>query len=297
MGRITIGISAWADTGLIANGFYPVSVNSSAERLAYYCTKFDTTEINSTYHTLPLRVNLSLWLDNSPRDFKFQVRAYSLFTGHPTQYTALPRGLREKYGDKIEKKSSVYAHHLPPDALDDLWSGFQNSVGTINSAGKLGSVLFQFPPWFHPGEESSNYLITCKKRLPELPLAVEFRSGSWFNDHNREPTLSLLRQYGIALVCVDEPQGFSSSIPIMADVTAPLAFLRFHGRNAERWERKNIGPDEKYAYLYSKDELQEWLPRVREMAGRSTEFCIIFKNKHLDYPVRNALQLRELLGQ
>ena len=100
-------------------------------------------------------------------------------------------------------------------------------------------MLFQFPPWFHPEPKNFDYIASCRERLSQYQVAVEFRVGSWLDKH-REETLKFLREHGIALVCVDEPQGFKSSVPPVAEVTAPLAIVRFHGRNKENWESKGI---------------------------------------------------------
>jgi uncharacterized protein YecE (DUF72 family) len=126
--------------------------------------------------------------------------------------------------------------------------------------------------------------------------AVEFRVGAWLSGENLEATLRFLREHGLSLVCVDEPQGFKSSLPTVTEVTADTGFIRFHGRNRENWERKGISPDEKYGYLYSESELREWVPGIRKMAERAAALHVIFKNKHSDFPVRNAQQLRQMLG-
>jgi uncharacterized protein YecE (DUF72 family) len=124
---------------------------------------------------------------------------------------------------------------------------------------------------------------------------MEFRVGSWLNDEHLKDTLNFLRELDISLVCVDEPQGFKSSLPPVAEATAPLAVIRFHGRNAENWEKKGIMSTDRFNYLYSREELQEWVPRIKAVAKKAQEVHVIFKNKHADYPVRNALEMKELL--
>lgn len=128
-------------------------------------------------------------------------------------------------------------------------------------------------------------------------LAVEFRAGAWLGEEMRETTLHFLRQHELTLVCVDEPQEFKSSLPLVADVTAPLGFIRFHGRNSKNWERHGIPSEEKYSYLYDVSELQGWIPKIRHMADMTTDLHIIFKNKSGDFPVRNVRQLRQMLGE
>ncbi|MGD0794349.1 MAG: DUF72 domain-containing protein [Dehalococcoidales bacterium] len=295
MGRVLVGISSWAEPELIKSGFYPPEVKTPAERLKYYADRFPVAEIDSSYHFFPTRHNLGLWLENTPDGFTFDVRAFSLFTQHPTRLTALPGTIREKYGDEIQARGNIYPHHLPPAALDELWTIFIRNIEVFSTAERLGAVLFQFPPWFHPEPENFDYIAGCRKRLPQFQVAVEFRVGTWLDEHHEE-TLKFLREQGITLVCVDEPQGFKSSVPAVAEVTAPLSIIRFHGRNSENWERSDVMATEKFNYLYSEDELKEWIPRVRSMAQKADELHIIFKNKHAEFPVKNAMQMKELLG-
>jgi uncharacterized protein YecE (DUF72 family) len=296
MGRILIGISSWADRSLIESRFYPKEVKTPADRLRYYGQNFPLAEIDASYHYFPTRRNLESWLDNTPPGFTFDVKAFSLFTQHPTPVNSLPRGIRDNFGQLIKNKGNLYQHHLPPEALDELWAGFARTAGAIKAAGKLGAILFQFPPWFHPRQESFDYLAQCHERLSEYQLAVEFRAGSWLSDENSVITLKFLREHTLALVCVDEPQGFKSSLPPVAEATAPLGFIRFHGRNSDTWERKGVSSDEKFRYLYNEKELGEWVPRIRDMAEKTSELHIIFKNKYADFPVINARQLGQMLG-
>lgn len=295
MGRILVGISSWAEPELVRSGFYPPEVKTPAERLRYYAARFPIAEIDSTYHFFPTQRNLTLWLANTPESFTFDVRAFSLLTRHPTPFTALPRTIREKYGSEIQAKGNVYPHHLPAAAIEELWAIFILTLESFQTAGKLGAVLFQFPPWFHPETENLDYITSCRERMPGYQMAVEFRVGSWLEER-REETLQFLSKHQIALVCVDEPQGFKSSVPPVAEVTSQLANIRFHGRNKENWEARSIPATERFNYLYSEEELKEWAAKARSMAEKARELHIIFKNKHADFPVKNALQMKELLG-
>jgi uncharacterized protein YecE (DUF72 family) len=179
---------------------------------------------------------------------------------------------------------------------DRLWEIFASFARTVESAGKLGVILFQFPPWFHPNRENYDYLTACRKRFPGYRLAIEFRTGDWLSAANREETLTFLRRQEMSLVCVDEPQGMKTSVPPVVEVTSPVGIVRFHGRNAETWEKKGIPAEERFRYLYSKNELKAWLPDIRLMAGQAERVHVIFKNKSRDFAVRNARQFVEMLG-
>src|SRR5437588_705249 len=100
---------------------------------------------------------------------------------------------------------------------------------------------------------------------------------------------------GFTYVVVDEPQGLASSVPPVVAVTAPLGMVRFHGHNRENWEKKGISTAEKFRYLYKRDELQAWAPRLQTMAGEATEVHAVMNNCYSDYAVRNAADLAELL--
>jgi len=295
MSRILVGISSWADPGILQSDFYTPQAKTPEARLRYYASRFPVAEIDSTYHFFPTQRNLSLWLESTPKGFVFDVKAYSLFTGQPTKFTALPRTLREKYGGQIDAKGNVYLHHLPEAAVDELWEIFIRAAESFRTAGKLGALLLQFPPCFHSEPRNFDDIARCRERLSQFPVAVEFRTGSWLDEHRKE-TLKFLREHGISLVCVDEPQGLKSSVSPVAEVTAPFAMVRFHGRNRENWERGGSDATEKFDYLYNEDELKEWAPKILSMAKSARELHVIFKNKHADYPVRNAIQMKELLG-
>jgi len=295
MGRIRFGISSWSTPELVQTGFYPQGVKTAGERLRYYASRFSVTEVDSSYHFFPSMHNMELWLGNTPDDFVFDVKAFSLLTGHPTALESLPKSIRDRYGSRIQAKGNVYPHHLPPEAIDELWAVFGLIVNRFESAGKLGAVLFQFPPWFHPEPDNYKYIAACHARLSQHRVAVEFRVGSWLERHKDE-TLEFLRKLDMALVCVDEPQGFSSSVPPVAEATADLAIIRFHGRNTVTWEQKGVPADEKFNYLYTEEELMEWLPRIKRLA-ETAEVHVIFKNKHLDFPLRNVTQMQYLLNK
>ncbi|HTY82090.1 MAG TPA: DUF72 domain-containing protein, partial [Dehalococcoidales bacterium] len=180
MAKILIGISSWAEPELIKTGFYPADVKTPAERLKYYASQFSVAEIDSTYHFFPSRHNLDLWLENTPDGFKFNVRAYSLFTGHPTQFASLPGAIREKYGEQIKARSGIYPHHLSPEAADELWEIFKRNIERFQSAGKLGTVFFQFPPWFHATDQANYEIVAqCSERLKPYRMAAEFRTPGW----------------------------------------------------------------------------------------------------------------------
>jgi uncharacterized protein YecE (DUF72 family) len=295
MGRIQIGISAWGDPGLAASGFYPPEASTSQERLRYYARSFSLAETDISYHVIPGPRFSTAWIEATPPDFTFDVRAFSLFTGHPTALSAIPRDLREQAKGAMKKTDHLYLHNLSGDLADEIWQRFNRALKPLQEAGKLGAVMFQFPSWFHHNPENLSYLKQCQARLEPYNIAVEFRTTGWLSPLNQEETLQFLRRHQISLVCVDEPQGLKTSLPPLAEATAGLAVVRFHGRNRENWERTDIPANEKFNYLYTDSELREWAPKIRSLAEKSAAVHLIFKNKHLDYEVRNARSMSEIL--
>jgi len=297
MSQILIGTSSWADRSLVESGlFYPPEIKTAAERLSYYAGRFPIAEIDSSYHYFPTRQNLSLWLDNTPPGFVFDIRAFSLFTGHPTPPRALPGSIREEHEELANHKGNLYLHHLSRAIVDQLWGIFASYASEIESAGKLGVILFQFPPWFRRSKENLEYLTACRERFPAQQLAIEFRTADWLRKDNLDETLAFLRRHELALVCVDEPQGLKTSVPLVAEVTSSVGVVRFHGRNTGNWEKKGISVAERFDYLYNEEELRAWVPNVRRMAEQAAKVHVIFKNKFRDYPVRNASEFAEMLA-
>ena len=133
--------------------------------------------------------------------------------------------------------------------------------------------------------------------MPDDTLAVEFRNRTWMEERNQAETLAFLRDNGLVYVSVDEPQGFPSSIPPVAAATAPLAIVRFHGRNAENWKKPGLSAAERFDYEYSKPELAEWLPKIRRLEEEADEVHLLMNNCYGDKAVRNASDLGRLLAE
>jgi uncharacterized protein YecE (DUF72 family) len=178
-----------------------------------------------------------------------------------------------------------------------MWSRFNDVLLPLDSAGKLGTVLFQYPPWFGPRRDNRKMILDTKERLGQYRMAVEFRNAVWMAEpSDQERTLRFLSENEIPYVCVDEPQGFKSSVPPVTAVTAAIAMLRLHGHNAETWMKRSKTAAERFDYLYSEDELRDWVPRIRDLAEDAREVHVLFNNCHRDYSVRNARQIAEMLG-
>ncbi len=276
--------------------FYPDSARSAEGRLQYYASQFNLVEVDSSYYAMPNERNSYLWAQRTAEDFVFDVKAFRVFTQHPTPGNSLPKTIRQELPPELEGKGNLYYRDLPGKLIDELWKRFETSLLPLDTVGKLGVVLFQFPPWFYPGSQQLDYILMCKDRLPQYRLAIEFRNNVWLNEENQASTFDFLRRNDLPFVCVDEPQGFKSSVPAVAEATSDIGLVRFHGRNRETWEKKGIGPTERFNYLYTKEELKPWASKIGELAKQAGEMHVLFNNCHQDKAVVNARQICFMLG-
>ncbi len=296
MGQILVGTCSWTDQTLIRSGrFYPQWARSAEDRLRFYASQFNVVEVDSTYYAMPAEQTARLWVERTPDDFVFDVKAFRLFTQHPTPAKALPKDLREAVQPGTWEKANLYQRDLPEETLNEMWRRFEGALLPLDSAMKLGVVLFQFPPWFFPGDQQRDYILSCKGRLPQYRVAVEFRQNSWLGERNRETTIRFLRENDLSYVCVDEPQGFKSSVPPVAEATSGIGVVRFHGRNVAMWEKKGATVAERFDYLYGERELAEWVPGIRDLSSRTGQLHVLFNNCHEDKAVVNAGQMRLML--
>jgi uncharacterized protein YecE (DUF72 family) len=298
-GRIFVGTASWTDPTMTAAGvFYPRDADTAEERLGYYASRFPLVEVDATYYALPSRRTAELWVERTPPDFTFDVKAHALMTGQPTETKRLPKDLREALPAELAAKSRLYAKDLPDELRDDVWAWFADGLEPLKDAGQLGSILLQYPRWFFTSSENRDAIEEAVGRLRDNGMtgAVEFRSASWFNEKNLERTLGFLADRKIPLVIVDGPQGFKSSVPAVVAATSPdLAIVRFHGRRTATWEAKGIQTVERFRYLYDRDELADWAPRVRETAAQAKDTHVLFNNCYANYGATNALELAQLL--
>jgi uncharacterized protein YecE (DUF72 family) len=276
--------------------FYPRGADSAEERLTFYAETFPIVEIDATYYALPSARVAEAWVARTPPDFVFDAKAHALMTGQPTETKRLPKDIRAALPEELAAKSRLYARDLPAELRDGVWEMYLAGLQPLVASGQLGSVLLQYPRWFFPTSESRDLILEARQRLGEVRSAVEFRSETWFNQKNRERTLLFLSDNAIPFVMVDGPQGLRSSVPPLVAVTSPeLAIVRFHGRRAETWEATGIPVVERFRYLYSADELAEWLPRIREAAQEAHEMHVLMNNCYANYGSTNARELASMI--
>ena len=298
-GTIRIGTASWTDPTMTAKGvFYPDRADTAEERLQYYASRFPIVEVDATYYALPSARTAELWVERTPPDFTFDIKAHALMTGQPTETKRLPKDLRTALPEELAAKPRLYAKDLPEELREQVWAWFVEGLEPLRAAGQLGSILLQYPRWFFTSSENRDTIEEATSRLRDAGLrgAVEFRSASWFNDKNIDRTLAFLGDRRIPLVVVDGPQGFKSSVPAVIEAPSPdLALVRFHGRRSATWEKQGVQTVERFRYLYDRNELDEWAPRIGQLAAKAEQTHVLFNNCYANYGAANALELAQVL--
>ncbi len=298
---VRIGTCSFADEALVKN-WYPRGL-ASKNRLRYYAEHFDTVEIDSTFYRLPGPGMSAGWVERTPPGFTFHIKAFGLMTRHPLRIEQLPADLRS--ATEVDEHGRV--SHPSEELRAEVFHRFLSGIAPLADAGKLGGILFQLPPYVVFKESSFDYLRWAAERLAGFDVLVEFRHASWLEQENRARTLSLLRELGLTLVIVDAPRLDSAGvIPTVAELTSDVSYVRFHGRNAAAWHHRGGSAADRFDYLYTREELAEWIEPLRELSGSAGQLFAVFNNNNsspppgpLQRPVAqapaNALMLRQLL--
>ena len=296
-GTVRIGTASWTDPTMIAPGvFYPRGADTAEERLHFYAETFPVVEVDATYYALPAPRTAELWVDRTPPDFTFDIKAHALMTGQGTETKRLPKVIRDELTRRAPREATDLRQGPPGRAPGCGLVDVPRRPRTARRARPAGLdpapvPALGLPVLGEPGDDRGG-----GRRLDGWQCSVEFRNGSWLNEKNAERTIRFLADRGIAFVMVDEPQGFKSSVPPVTAVTSKdLAIVRFHGRNAATWEAKGITPAERFRYLYSREELGEWVPRIREAAGEARETHVLMNNCYANYGTTNAREIAHLL--
>jgi uncharacterized protein YecE (DUF72 family) len=297
---IRVGTCSWADEAL-TKYWYPKGVPSGA-RLAWYAEHFDTVEVDSTYYRLPAYEMVQRWAERTPDDFVMHVKAFGVMTRHPVKIDQLPPDLRDDapvdQRGRIERPSR--------DFRAEIFRRFLEALEPLRESGKLGGLLFQFPPYVVPKEASYDYLAWAREQVGDDRMLVEFRHRAWYEEGQREETLCFLEEHGMSHVVVDAPRTDGKNVPLtVLALTTPLLYVRFHGRNAETWNVRGGSASERFDYLYSEEELAEWVEPLKELSQEAKEAYVVFNNnnrsrvggREVAQAPTNAEMLRDLLAK
>ena len=268
MGVVRLGTCSWADEGLLKQ-WYPREVRTAETRLRYYAERFDTVEVDSPFYRLPSPENAARWAERTPAGFVFHAKASKEMTGH----------------EETESRERAFAE-------------FRASLGPLEESGKLRGVLLQFHPRVKKSPEALNELRGVGELLAPLVPLIEFRHRSWITEEERADTLAFLEQNGLAYVSVDSPRTRASNVmPRIAAATHDVAYIRFHGRNWKTWNKKTKTSGERFDWLYSLEDLEDWVEPIAKLAEEAREVYAMFNNNRHDYAPRSAQVLRGLLDE
>jgi uncharacterized protein YecE (DUF72 family) len=264
---VRLGTCSWADEGLIRS-WYPRGISTAKARLAYYAERFDTVEVDSTYYHLPDPAVTGRWAQRTPPEFTFHVKAHATMT-----------------------------HHEPAEQAQ-AFAEFRASIEPLELSGKLRGILLQYHPRFVKSAEAKNELGRVRALLDPLVPLVEFRHRSWLEEDERADTFAFMERNGLAYVSVDAPRTRASNVvPAVAAVTHPVAYVRFHGRNAKTWNIRAEKSWQRFDWMYSEDELAEWAEELGRLSSEADEVYAMFNNNRDDFAPRSAVILRGLLDQ
>ncbi len=165
---------------------------------------------------------------------------------------------------------------------------FKFGIEPLRAKHKLAAILIQFPWSFIGTSANTDYLINLFESFSDYPLALEIRHSSW----NTPQFYTLLSDYHIGFCNIDQPL-FQNSIPPTAICTNPqFSYVRLHGRNYKNWFKEDAGRDARYDYLYTKNELDEWIQRIKELGKKSDKVYVITNNHYQGQALANALQIK-----
>src|SRR5882724_7347120 len=261
--HIKIGPAGWSYKdweGVV----YPHKPGIRFDPLEYLAGFFDTIEINSSFYRPPAASTAKSWASRvaTNREFTFSAKLHRIFTHE--------RGKATAEDEKV----------------------FREGIDPLFKAGRLGALLLQFPWSFKNNDEDRVYLTKLLNRFKDYPLVLEVRHASW----NDASVYEWLEERGVGICNIDQPL-FSKSIRPAALTTSQVGYVRLHGRNYENWFREKAPRDERYNYLYSLDELEPWITRIKEIAAKTKESYVITNNHFRGQAVVNALEIKATLNE
>jgi uncharacterized protein YecE (DUF72 family) len=267
---IYIGLCGWGDQ----DSLYSDDVQAK-DKLAQYSSHFLVVEVDASFYAIQPVRNAEKWTRETPDDFRFVVKAYQGMTKH-----------RRK-------------EDIPFNTTIEMFEAFKTSLKPYQDYQKLEMVLFQFPPWFSCTKENVNYIRFCKKMMGDIPVALEFRNQSWYNDAYREGTLSFMKEEGWIHCIADEPQAGEGSVPLVPVATdLNQTLVRLHGRNVQGWNKQE-GVDwreVRFLYEYNEKELLEWKETLHHLSKQTKDIIVLFNNNSGGHAANNAKELQKILG-
>lgn len=267
---ITIGLTTWKEhPALIGGEDRPVTLNE-------YAGSLPVVELDTPFYGIPRQSTVANWQAAVPYGFQYILKANQVMTQHDQRSTPATD----------EERNTAFMQ-------------FKDAVAPLVQHHQLQTVLFQFPPYFNRTTANIQYLRDVRVQMGDLPVAVEFRSPSWFEDAGMTTdVMAYLKSLKMTNVVTDEPHNLNNGIPQVETVTTPeLAMVRLHGRNTEGWFNQGTNwRKTRTLYKYNEEELQAIADLVRRLAAQAKNVCVIFNNNSGKDAAPNALRLQAILG-
>ncbi|MEG0472182.1 MAG: DUF72 domain-containing protein [Solibacillus sp.] len=265
---IYIGLTGWGDHPDVYS-----EVTAAREKLFDYSGHFPVVEVDTSFYAIPSNATIEKWCKDTPKNFRFVVKAYQGMTGH----------LRDE---------------LPYETRNDMFNAFKECAQVFQKHGKLAMILVQFPPWFDCQGKNIQYIRYVKKQLAAFPVAIEFRNQTWYSEQMKEKTLRFLKESELIHTVCDEPQAGSGSVPFVPIATHDKVLVRIHGRNVFGW--RNVGHGEnwrkvRFLYDYNEEELQKLSEQFLLIEKQAKEVIILFNNNSGGHAAKNAKMLQQIL--
>jgi len=273
LGRVRIGTAGWSYRDWEGIFYPPGMQRNKIHPLEYLARFFDTTEINTSFYG-PLKPELAkLWCRKVAAvnpDFLFTAKLYRAFTHSP-----------------LSVMEPTSAASIRPTDEDEIRT--REGLDALASEGRLGALLIQFPISFKNTPLNREYLDRLLRQFIEYPRVVEVRDSSW----NNLETLASFTQKSVAFCNIDQPL-LGKSLAPTEHVTAPIAYVRLHGRNYSEWFDSDNRND-RYNYLYKERELEGWKDRIENVAERAETTYVITNNHFESKAGVNAIELKAMM--
>ena len=240
---------------------YPAKKPAGFHEATFLARYFDTVEINVSFYRPLVAKTSAAWVERvrGNADFRFTAKLWRGFT-HERNASASDRQM------------------------------FLDGIAPLLESGRLGALLLQFPWSFRNTDENRDYVARLADQFAQMPLVLEVRHGSW-----SEPgTLDFLEQRKIGLCNIDQPL-FKRSVAPSALTTSAVGYVRLHGRNYKSWFTENKFAGERYNYLYSVEELEPWLDRIKTVEQSAQDTYVVTNNHYLGKAVVNAFEMLAIL--
>jgi uncharacterized protein YecE (DUF72 family) len=264
MTKFYIGTAGWSYKdweGIV----YPAKKGTNFHPLIFLAQYINVVEINSTFYRPPaLRISWS-WIKRvkDHPDFLFTVKLHQVFTHQR-------KGFSQKDVDE-----------------------FKMGIEPLKAHNRLAAILVQFPWSYARNSINIDYLINLFNMFSDYPLALEVRHGSWDDAQFYE----LLSEHRVCFCNIDQPIFQNSIKPSSINTNPEFSYVRLHGRNYKNWFNEKAGRDERYNYLYSKNELEDWIARIKELGNKSNKVFVITNNHYQGQAMANALQIKNMITQ